>query len=231
MKLSMKSKLGWVAAAGIVCTTALVPTGAFAATSDAGSDAASPQEVYELLDASTDPQATFDALPTEEKAAFTDYYLPVDEEVTVSLTPLDSGSTEALRSGAVDSTYASTEDAQAAVAAASGCWGGYVKRTAYSAVNIGLYDVYTEGTWCGNGTSATSASFSRSWSTIGVIGWRDGGQLAKGSGVVSGQARIWAQRKMIFGAGGVDIQTYHTCLRLNGGGNGGKSQTVSCSIY
>lgn len=98
-------------------------------------------------------------------------------------------------------------------------------------MNIALYDIDTEGSWSGNGTSATSASFSRSWSTIGVIGWRDAGQIDKGSGVVGGQARIWAQRKMIFGAGGIDIQEYRPCLRLNGGGNGGKSQTVSCSIY
>ncbi len=176
-------------------------------------------------------QVTFESLPAEDQAAFTDYYLPVSEKVSVTVTPLDASSAAALDEGTVSSEYASTEAAQTAVAAAKGCYGGYVKRTAYSAVNIALYDIYTEGSWCSNGSSVTSASFSRSWSTIGVIGWRDAGQIGKGSGVVSGQARIWAQRKMIFGAGGWDVQTYQPCLRLNGNASGGKTASTICSIY
>ncbi|MCK2037296.1 hypothetical protein KZC51_14270 [Microbacterium sp. SSW1-49] len=231
MKRRLKAALGWVAVAGIVGTATMGSGPAFASDSETGSDAGAAQETYELLDSSSDPLATFDALPLEDQIAFTDYFLPVDEVVTVTLTPLDARSAAAVKSGTVGSDYASMAEAQSAVAAASGCWGGYVRRTAYSAANIGLYDIHTEGKWCGNGTRATSATFSRSWSTIGVIGWRDAGQIDKGAGVYGGQARIWAQRKMIFGAGGIDLQEYRPCLRLNGHGNGGKSLTVVCSIY
>ena len=114
---------------------------------------------------------------------------------------------------------------------ASGCWGTYTKATMRSTVGVALWDTFNEGTWCSNGTSVTSASFGRSWSSIAAVGWRDAGQIGSGSGVSSNQARIWSQRKMIFGTGGWDIQTMTPCNRLNGSASGGASFSESCSIY
>ncbi|PJI53386.1 hypothetical protein CTI14_29200 [Methylobacterium radiotolerans] len=219
----------------VVCV-ALVSAGAWTggpamASPEPESATETASEIFELLDTASDPEATFGALTEAQQEAFTDYYFPVDEEVAVSLTPADDAAAAAIDAGSVQSRYGSLESASAAVARASGCFGGHVRRTAYSSVNIALWDMCTEGKWCGNGKTATSASFSRSWTTIGTIGWRDAGQIGKGAGVVSGQARIWAQRKMIFGTGGWEIQTMQPCLRLNGGGGGSKSQSVVCSIY
>ncbi|RZU66453.1 hypothetical protein EV379_2810 [Microterricola gilva] len=186
-------------------------------------------EVYETLDAAPDPQLAFAELSAGERTAFEAYFLPVSTEVTVVLTPLDAASERASRSGAVASTYSSAEDASAAVAAVSGCWGTYSEATQSGSLGNAIWDTFNEGTWCANGTTVTSATFSRSWSSIAAVGWRDDGQIGKGAGVVSNKARIWSQRKMVLGSGGWDIQTIQPCNRFSGSSSGGATSDNVCS--
>jgi hypothetical protein len=72
-------------------------------------------------------------------------------------------------------------------------------------------------------------SFGRSWSTGTAVGRQDRGEIARGNGISGGVARIWAQRKMVFGTGGWDIQTIQQCSRINGNSSGGLSGDASCS--
>ncbi len=238
MKFMTKSRLlaGVITVSGLliggigfaVPAEAAVPTAA-----TAGAQARSTAlTVYDALNSAANPRTAFNALSANDKAAFESYFLPATTEENVTLTPLDSAATNAVHAGTVALDYSSTEAASKALAAAgSGCWGNYVRDTAHAALGNAIWDTYTEGTWCYSGSSVTSASFSRSWSTIAMVGWRDGGQLGAGSGVVSNQARIWSQRKMIFGAGGWDIQTQEPCLRMNGSASGSTGASATCSIY
>lgn len=189
-------------------------------------------QVYEAIAESSDPAATYAALTPSVRDEFDDHFLPATYAEEVQLSPVDEAAEAAARSGAVNAHYSSVGEAMAHVSASTqGCWGSYVRVTMKAAVGNALWDTYTEGTWCASGSQVTSATFSRSWSTIAALGWRDGGQLGTGAAIVSGQARIWSQRKMIFGAGGWDIQTSQPCVRMNGTSAGGKSTSLACSIY
>jgi hypothetical protein len=250
MKFRTKSRLlvGVITVSGLliggigfaVPAEAAVPTGATSLSNSSSSQIATEGAqarstaltVYDALDSAANPQATFNALSANDKAAFESYFLPATTVEKVTLTPLDSTAMHAVDTGAVALVYSSTEAASNAMAAAaSGCWGNYVKSTAHAALGNAIWDTYTEGTWCYSGSTVTSATFSRSWSTIAAVGWRDSGQLGAGSGVVSNKAKIWSQRKMIFGSGGWDIQTQTPCLRMIGSASGGTTASSTCSIY
>lgn len=182
--------------------------------------------VYEELSSAADPMQVYAGLATEEREAFEAYFLPAEADEAVTLTRVDASG----KPVEAATTYLSEADAMDIVAASTSCWIGTSKYTMKAALGNAIWDTWTEGTWCGNGSSVTSAAFSRSWSTIAAVGWRDAGQIGSGSGIAGGQARMWSQRKMILGAGGWDVQTQQPCNRLNGGPSGGVSQTWSCSI-
>lgn len=232
MKLISKT---FVAAIAFSATIALAAPVANAApiqgTAPFDQAEATAHRVFHLLESSSTPEATFASLSASDRHAFNNYFLPSTRTLSVELTPLDPASSIASDSGAVQQTYKDAGEAQAAVAAAAGCWATYVKGTYVSTLGVALWDNYTEGKWCGNGQKTTSASFSRSWVTVGVIGWRDEGLIDKGAGVAGGQGRIWAQRKMVFGTAGWDMNTQLPCLRLNGSGNGNATKSTICSIY
>lgn len=187
--------------------------------------------VWNRLDAADDPAAAYAKLSREDRAAFDAYLLPAGGTESVTLRPTDDAARAALAAGDVEGRYDSTDAALAGVGSTRGCWGSYARYTEKAALGNAIWDTYTEGSWCGNGSSVTSATFSRSWSTIAAVGWRDGGQVGKGAGVASNRARIWSQRKMVLGAGGWDAQTRNPCLRLNGTASGGTSASQTCSIY
>jgi hypothetical protein len=233
--LSMRSRYSaaLVAAAtsiALAAVGALPPAGAAEPTRQPSGQTA--DQVYEAIAESSDPSAAYAALTPAVRDEFDDRFLPATYSEEVQLSPVDEPAEAAMRSGAVNAHYSSVGEATAHVSASTqGCWGSYVRATMKAAVGNALWDTYTEGTWCASGSKVTSATFSRSWSTIAALGWRDGGQLGKGAAIVSGQARIWSQRKMILGAGGWDIQTSQPCVRMNGTSAGGKSTSLACSIY
>lgn len=214
--------------AASLSVAACAMTGMIAVASPAGAaeTESSAAEVFSKLDSSADPAKAYEALSAEDRAAFDNFFLPAKAEETYQLTKLDPlgnkvGETK---------NFASADKAMSAVAAASSCWTGRSKYTMKAALGNALWDTWTEGTWCGSGGKVTSARFDRTWATIAAVGWRDGGQIGKGSGVAGNQARIWGQRKMILGVGGWDVQTQQPCNRLNGTATGGAGQSWVCSI-
>ena len=180
-------------------------------------------EVFEELSAADDPQAVFGELTSVERASFDSYFLPVSEEVSITLTRNDE-----LESAV---TYTSFEEALASLVGTNACYGGYVRYTMYAALGNAIWDTYTEGDYCGNGSVVTVAAFTGSWSTIAALGWRDAGLVGSGFGVVTGAAKIWSQRKMVLGVNGWDVQTVTPCLRMNGNVNGTATTSHICSIY
>jgi hypothetical protein len=189
-------------------------------------------EIYETLDSAADPQAAFEALSPNDKERFESYFLPATAEETVHLAPLDAAARTVQRTGSVASTYTSAQHAkEATIQATAGCWGNTSKITMYAAAGNAIWDTFTEGSWCVSGSTVTSATFGNSWSSIAAIGWRDDGKIGSGTGVTGNQARIWAQRKLVFGTGGWDVQTSLPCNRLSGTASGGASYTATCSIY
>jgi hypothetical protein len=155
--------------------------------------------------------------------------LPATETTSIKLTPADSAATVAVLAGKVQTTFTSADEAWAAVAAASGCYTAQNKVTKKNAVNIALWDVWVEGRFCSNGSSVTSVSFSRTWSTIAGYGWRDAGQIASGAVITGGTAKIWGQRKMVLGSGGWDVQNVNQCARAIGTAAATIRGDASCS--
>ena len=188
--------------------------------------------IYGALDSAADPQAAFEALSPSDKEIFESYFLPATSVETIHITPLDEAARTAQRTGSVASTYLSAQEAkEATTLAVTGCWGSNSKITMHAAAGNAIWDTFTEGSWCVSGSTVTSATFGNSWSSIAMIGWRDDGRIGSGTGVTGNQARIWAQRKMVFGTGGWDVQTSLPCNRLSGTASGGASGLASCSIY
>lgn len=186
------------------------------------------ERVRQLLQTSPNAQRSFTALSDRDREAFALRFLPSETRTTVVLTALPVPHTEvppAVR------TFDTVAEAMATVAASKKCYAGFAKFTAVAALGYALWDTFTEGKFCGNGARVTSATFNRSWSSISSLGWRDTGQIGKGAGVVNGQARIWSQRRMVFGAGGWDLQTWQPCVRINGKANGSAKTNFVCSIY
>lgn len=194
--------------------------------SDAGSAEQVATDLYNELSSSRDPQQTYANFTAEERAAFDGYLLPAEASESYTLTQVDAAGEPV----AAAKTFSTESDAMASVAAAQACYVGTSKYTMHAALGNAIWDTWTEGVWCGNGSSVTSANFTKSWTTIAAVGWRDGGQIASGSGIAANQARMWSQRKVILGAGGWDVQTQQPCNRLNGTAGGGASSTWSCSI-
>lgn len=187
--------------------------------------------VWDSISSSSDPEAAYDSLSDSDRAAFDSYMLPASSEETMTLTPADASAEAAVSSGEVQTQYSSMQEAKAATSASSSaCWIGNVKYTKKAAFGNAIWDTYTEGSWCAKGSTITSAKYSRSWSTIAAIGWRDGGKIGSGSGITSNKARIWSQRKMILGSGGWDVQRITPCVRLNGDSRGRTSFSEKCSI-
>ena len=217
-----------IAFGSLTLSCSLIAGPAFAAPDDTGV-AKTATAVWNRLEASSDPKAAYEALSTGDRAAFDAYLVPAASEESMTLQPMDSEARAAVASGSVKLKYSSSEQALSDLASTQGCWAGNARYTEKAALGNSLWDTYTEGTWCGSGSSVTSASFSRSWSTIAAVGWRDGGQIGRGAGVSNKQARIWSQRKMILGTGGWDVQTRTPCLRLNGTASGRTSITLTCS--
>jgi hypothetical protein len=218
-------------AAAIACSLVAGPAQAAQVASSDSDVAAIATSAWDRINASGDPHAAYLALSANDRAAFDAYLLPAHAEESVTLTPADDAARAAVASGAVKTRYDSVDAGQTDTATTSGCWGSYARYTEKAALGNSLWDTYTEGGWCTNGSTVTSATFNRSWSTVAAVGWRDGGQLGKGSGIVSNQARIWSQRRMILGAGGWDVQTRNPCIRLNGSSSGGASASQTCSLY
>lgn len=229
MKLTKTTMMTTVA---LMVAAVLLPSGAANAATPSTDDRIASQvkatalEVYAEVSTAADPEGAYAGLSKDDRAAFDAYFLPTTTTAAVNLTKTDSRGVAI--GGQVE--FNSQSAAMAAVAASTTCWIGTSKLTAHAALGNAIWDTWTEGKWCGNGSSVSSAAFTRSWSTIAAVGWRDGGQIDSGSGIAGGQARMWSQRKMIFGTGGWDVQTQQPCNRLNGNANGSVSQTGSCSI-
>lgn len=187
------------------------------------------EALFHRLDTASDPAAAYRALPASEKATFDAYMLPATETTSVKLTPADSTATAAILTGKVQTAFTSDDEARAAVAAASGCYTAQNKVTKISGVGVALWDVWVEGRYCSNGSSVTSVSFSRTWSTIAGYGWRDGGQLASGAVITGGTAKIWGQRNMVLGTGGWDVQSVNQCARAIGTAAATIRGDASCS--
>ncbi|WP_143757318.1 hypothetical protein [Clavibacter michiganensis] len=230
MKVSRKMTAG--AAIAFAMTSLLAGNAASAAPASVGkSNEAVPIEneataLYREMSSDADPKQVYAEFTDEERAVFDGYFLPSSFGSEFVLSRADSSGNPVGPSR----TFSSEGAAMKQVAAASGCWVGTSKYTAYAALGNAVWDTWTEGSWCGNGSSATSASTSRTWATIAAVGWRDGGTVAKGAGVAGGEARMWGQHRLVFGTGGWDVQTQQPCNRLNGKGNGVVYQTWSCSI-
>lgn len=182
--------------------------------------------IYDVLAESADPEAAYANLSSEDLATLQSYFFVDEVTETISLTP------EEAAPGTQPTTYTSMKAAEAAVAAAAKCYTGWAKFTGTAALGNGIWDVWVEGRWCGTpGSKVTSAAFLRSWSTIAAVGWRDGGLIASGKGITTnGLARIWAQRKMIFGTGGWDVQEARPCVRLTGYSDGYHVGGATCSV-
>lgn len=239
MRVNSKKASIPIIAAAVVAVITMSGGPANAAQSDTRDDkqdvaagVAFAETVWHKLEASPDPGSTFTSLPDAEREAIENYLVPATYEETVTLVPTSPAGTISPEGGAVARTYSSVAEAEQAVAAAAACYGAYVRQTAHAPAGNAIWDIYTEGSWCGTaGSSATSATFGRSWSSIAALGWRDAGQKAKGAGLSGGTARIWAQRTMILGTGGWDIQTMYPCTRLLGTGGGGYWSDKVCSVY
>lgn len=219
--------------AAVLATAALTPTAHAAPISSSTFEQteAAALHVFDRVGSAADPSAAYNALSLDERSVFEAYFLPAESEETLLLTPLDSRARAASRVGEVGVRYSSIEAAEADVSSTLGCWGTWAKNTQRAAAGNAVFDTYTEGRWCGNGSKVTSATFSRSWASIAALGWRDAGQTGRGSAVVGNRAKIWSQRKMILGVGGWDIQTQLPCTRLIGTAAGKASGDRSCSIY
>jgi len=231
-------KLPWIAVpasvfAVVLGTALLAPTAQAAPVSSSSFEnrEAAALQVFERVSSAEDSSAEYNALSADERSAFEAYFLPARAEETLLLTPLDSNARAASHAGEVGDHYSSIEAAATDVSSTLGCWGTWAKNTQWAAAGNALFDTYTEGTWCANGSKVTSATFTRSWSSIAALGWRDAGQTGRGSAVVGNRAKIWSQRKLILGVGGWDVQTQLPCTRLIGTAAGKASGDRSCSIY
>lgn len=186
--------------------------------------------IYNKVSSAQDPEAAFAALTADERSAFDSYFLPATSAQTVTLQPLTaSGEPEPAGEKVMYKTEAA---AMAAVAATSKCYAATARSTEYAALGNAIFDVWVEGKWCGTpGKKVTSATFIRSYSTIAAIGWRDAGQLNKAAGVVNSLGKVVAQRKLILGTGGWDVQEARPCVRLTGYPDGYYFSSNGCSIY
>ena len=194
---------------------------------EASNSAQTATAVFQKIESSSNPQAAYSSLSAKDRAAFDNYYLLANSKVTYEVTKMDAGGSpvgETL-------SFASEDEAMAAVASTSSCWAANVKNVGRANAGNEIFSTYTEGSWCSSGGRVTSTSFGRTWSTVKMIGWRDAGQLGAGNGISGGEARIWGQRKMVLGAGGWDIQTKQPCTRVNGGRTGMYSMSLVCSVY
>lgn len=226
-------RLGYAAAlCATVLTLSTLPAPAMAAGNLGESDARRAAEsVFDSINRSSDPESAYKALTGTAREAFDRYYQPAGEVTTVTLVALDADgeSADVARSNA--RTFDSFASAEAAIQrAGAGCYAGNGRTTVVNGFGVGLFDTWVEGKWCGNGVSTSSATFLRSWATVGVVGWRDAGQKDKGAGVNRGVGRIFAQRHFVFGAGGVDITHNYPCARIVAIDSGSHIDT-GCSIY
>jgi len=219
-----------LAAVGSVLLASPVQAATPSASSSVQSEAKA-LRIYDELNSAENSAAAYEALSAAERSAFDSYFLPARNEETVRLTPLDENARMAAQTGHVSTTYSSIQAAEDDVSSILGCWGTWAKNTQWAAAGNAIFDTFTEGTWCANGSTVTSATFNRSWSSIAAVGWRDAGQVGRGSGVVGNRAKIWAQRKLILGVGGWDVQTQLPCTRLIGTAAASASGDRSCSIY
>jgi hypothetical protein len=208
-----------------------MPANATPVQSDASAQAVASRayEIFGVLESSEDPAAAFGALSSSDQAAFEAYFTPARTEESVTIAPLDAESASALADGKIAASYSSVGEAQEAIALVTGCWSAYTIAREHNNFGVALWETYNEGSWCASGSTVTSATFSRSWATIGVVGWRDEGMIGHGAGVVSNQGRVWSQRKMVLGVGGWDIQTMLPCNRLSGSASGGVTAATVCS--
>ncbi|MDO5633871.1 MAG: hypothetical protein Q4G34_03225 [Micrococcus sp.] len=183
--------------------------------------------IFHALDSADDPALAYRELSGPDKALFDAYFLPATYEPSYELTPLDANGHP---TGEVQ-TFDSLDDALSVTTSSTArrCWSAVTTWTGRALMGNALFDTHTEGTWCSQNGRVVSAQFRRSWTTIGAIGWRDAGEIARGSGISGGEARIWAQRRLILGTGGWDIQNKQPCNRLNGGRTGLYSMSERCT--
>lgn len=220
-KVSTRFSLALAAAIAILASSAPLAASAYESSPDPAVQEALARDLQKELVSSQDPEAVLSALNSEEEQAFRTYSFPAKVEQIIVSSPLE-------KTGESVSRELGT---QVAAAATATCKGSYVRMNALNSLGDKIWSVFTEGKWCWSGSKVTSATFGRSWSEIYQILWRDAGQIGKGAGVQSGSARIFAQRKMIAGTGGWDIQTWQPCLRLLGYSGATLSSDRICSIY
>ncbi|MFJ4223520.1 hypothetical protein [Microbacterium sp. NPDC089695] len=111
----------------------------------------------------------------------------------MTLTPLAADGTIA---GAATEFSSETAASARVQAAATQCWQTSKRTTTVNAVGVGLFDIWVEGTWCDVATGGTSsATFNRSWSTIGTVGRRDAGQMYKGALANNGSVLPWGSAR------------------------------------
>ncbi|WP_160482499.1 hypothetical protein [Clavibacter michiganensis] len=184
--------------------------------------------IYAQIEASPHPEQAYAALADADKGVVRSYLLPATTTKAVSIAPTDATAARAVADGAVGTTFTSEDDAIIRTSAVGGCWTGTVKTTAHAPAGNAIWDVWVEGAWCADST-VTSAAFHRSWATIAAPGWQDRGEIGSGAGFSGGTAKIWAQRRMVFGAAGWDLQTTQQCARIIGNARGHVRGDLACS--
>lgn len=203
----------------------LAPSAANAVTSESQGDVA--DRVFAQLETANDPQQELKSISSDERYAFEQHYLPASESTTFTITSFtDEDGKVANSLGATE--YESESEAVSALAAA-GCGIGESRVVTKSAIGLALFDTYTEGKFCTNGSSITSTQFLRSWSYVGMVGWRDAGLISSGHGVGGNQGRAWSQRKYILGSAGVDVDQVNKCSRVSMSVNGNFASKATCS--
>ena len=99
---------------------------------------------------------------------------------------------------------------------ATGCWASVTSSGAKNAFGAQLYTLRLEAGWCASGSTVTRAYRISSTGQTHWIGWVHQGRIAGSSGIVSNQGRTWVQHRFTYGAGGWNVQTRDSCLRLRG---------------
>lgn len=115
---------------------------------------------------------------------------------------------------------------------ATGCWTATSTYTGRNLLGADLYKSWTTGRWCSSGTSVYSPSVAGSGQQTFWIGWSTQGLAQKQAGVVSNQARMFAQYKFQYQLG-TPYPTQYTqpCTRVIGYASGGVGRDLVCSIY
>lgn len=118
-----------------------------------------------------------------------------------------------------------------ASAATTSCYTGTTKVDAKALAGNTIGTIRTVGKWCVTSGKVTSATYLDGWAETSTIGWSASSHLGKGSGVASGQGRVWERGKLFFGTTWAQIQEVSKCPRVKGTSTGKNVGDDYCSIY